>query len=62
MSSITDDNDRVFLLRGRDGEIMYIDDPDTVKRLDAIVEAMEGKSEAEIAEALRRAVDKYRIS
>ena len=62
MNNIPDENDRVFLLRDRKGEIMYIDDPDTVNRLDAIVEAMEGRPETEIAEALRKAVDNYRTS
>lgn len=42
-------DDRVFLLRGEHGEIIYIDDPGMCARLDAKVAEMEAKGFDEMA-------------
>lgn len=42
----------VFLLRGEDDEIYFIDDPDMIGTLEAIVKSMKGKSEKEISREL----------
>lgn len=54
-------DDPVFLLRGDDEEIYYIDDPEMIERLDAKVKSMKGKSDDEIGRALLTIVnpDRY---
>lgn len=51
------DDDPVFLLRGDDGEIYYIDDLEMVTTLEAVVKAMKGKSEKEIGSELLKIVN-----
>ena len=55
------DDDPVFLLRGDDEEIYYIDDMEMVTTLNAVVKAMKGKSEKEIGRELLAIVnpDRY---
>jgi hypothetical protein len=48
---ITED-DRVFLLTGKDDEIYIIDDPSIIARLDAKVNELKGMDETEIQKHL----------
>ena len=55
------EDEPVFLLRGDDEEIYYIDDPEVISILDAKVKSMQGKSDDEIGSALLAIVnpDRY---
>lgn len=55
------EDEPVFLLRGEDEEIYYIDDPEVISILDAKVKSMQGKSDDEIGKALLTIVnpDRY---
>lgn len=55
------DNDPIFLLRGEDDEIYYIDDIEMINTLEAKVRSMKGQNEDEITEQLLIIVnpDKY---
>jgi len=55
------DDGPVFLLRGDDDEIYFIDDPEMIDRLEALVKSMKGKSDKEIGKALLTIVnpDRY---
>ena len=50
-------DDSVFLLRGEDGEIYVIEDPDTIADLEATVKALEDKDDDEIVKQLLRIVN-----
>ncbi len=51
------DDEPVFLLRGDDDEIYYIDDPDMIHTLDEKVKSMKGKSDDEIGVELLKIVN-----
>lgn len=55
------EDEPVFLLRGEDEEIYFIDDPEMIDRLEALVKSMQGKSDDEIGKALLTIVnpDRY---
>ena len=55
------EDEPIFLLRGDDEEIYYIDDPEVISILDAKVKSMQGKSDDEIGSALLAIVnpDRY---
>lgn len=55
------DNDPIFLLRGDDDEIYYIDDIEMINTMEAKVRSMKGQNEDEITEQLLIIVnpDKY---
>lgn len=54
------EDEPVFLLRGEDEEIYYIDDPEVISILDAKVKSMQGKSDDEIGSALLAIVNPER--
>ena len=54
------EDEPVFLLRGDDEEIYYIDDPEVISILDAKVKSMQGKSDDEIGSALLAIVNPER--
>lgn len=54
------EDEPVFLLRGDDDEIYYIDDPEVISILDAKVKSMQGKSDDEIGSALLAIVNPER--
>lgn len=54
------DDDPVFLLRGDDGEIYYIDDLEMITTLNCIIKAMKGKSEKVIGRELLKIVNPER--
>ena len=54
------EDEPIFLLRGDDEEIYYIDDPEVISILDAKVKSMQGKSDDEIGSALLAIVNPER--
>ena len=54
------DDDPVFLLRGDDDEIYFIDDPEMIERLEAIVKSMKGKADKVIGSELLKVVNPER--
>jgi hypothetical protein len=54
------EDEPVFLLRGEDDEIYYIDDIEMINTLEAKVKSMKGKSDDEIGSALLAIVNPER--
>jgi glutamate-1-semialdehyde aminotransferase len=54
------DDDPVFLLRGDDDEIYYIDDPEVIDILNAKIQSMKGKSDKVIGKELLKMVNPER--